>query len=176
MFAISVIIYWSLAFTISSSVPQFSNVSSLVASVCVFRESLFALSFYSVVDVPKKEFSYTFPPFMILGYVMQRTALSGDKPYNVNNPHDSRVDSWRDWSRWTRACMSVILSMLSSWLIAGLLCKVSKYTMFNLWNFIIAIACMTGAVLASYASIKSIITAFHDGHSTSSFSCRSPVQ
>lgn len=138
MFGISVIIYWSLAFTISSAIPQFSNVSSLVASVCVFQ------------------FTYTFPPFMILGYVMQRSALSGDKPYDVSNPHASRVDSWRDWSRWTRA--------------------LSKYTMFNMWNFIIALASLTGAILASYASIKSIITAFHNGNSTSSFSCRSPVQ
>ena len=119
MFGISVIIYWSLAFTISSAIPQFSNVSSLVASVCVFRESLFTLSF-QVVDAPKKkEFTYTFPPFMILGYVMQRSALSGDKPYDVSNPHASRVDSWRDWSRWTRACMSPIILSVLSWLIAG---------------------------------------------------------
>lgn len=81
IFAVSVIVYWTVAFIIGSSIPQFSNISSLVAAVCIFQ------------------FSYTFPPFMILGYVMQRSALTGDRPYDVNNPHGSRVDSWRDWSR-----------------------------------------------------------------------------
>ena len=37
LFSISVIVYWSLAFIIGSAVPQFSNISSLIAAVCIFR-------------------------------------------------------------------------------------------------------------------------------------------
>ncbi|KAL4064659.1 transmembrane amino acid transporter protein-domain-containing protein [Scleroderma yunnanense] len=138
MFAILVVVYWALAFIIGSSIPQFSNITALIAAVCIFQ------------------FSYTFPPFMVLGYVMQRTALSGDKPYDVNNPHSSRIDSWRDRSRWARA--------------------LSKHVLFNFWNFVITLACVAAAILASYSAVKSIITAFNNGSSTTSFSCRSPVQ
>jgi hypothetical protein len=37
IFAVSVIVYWALAFVIGSATPQFSNISSLVAAVCTFR-------------------------------------------------------------------------------------------------------------------------------------------
>ncbi|KAG2062554.1 hypothetical protein BDR04DRAFT_970202, partial [Suillus decipiens] len=67
-FAICVIVYWSIAFVIGSAIPQFSNLSSLVAAVCIFQ------------------FSYTFPPFMILGYCMQVDATKGDREFDVNNP------------------------------------------------------------------------------------------
>ncbi|KAG2066629.1 hypothetical protein BDR04DRAFT_1106441 [Suillus decipiens] len=85
-FAICVIVYWSIAFVIGSAIPQFSNLSSLVAAVCIFQ------------------FSYTFPPFMILGYCMQVDATKGDREFDVNNPDAHRVDTWRDLSRWKRAC------------------------------------------------------------------------
>ena len=42
---------------------------------------------------------------MILGYVMQVEAMSGDRPYDVYNPRASRVDSWWNVSRWVRGCM-----------------------------------------------------------------------
>jgi len=180
MFAVSVIVYWALAFVIGSAIPQFSNISSLIAAVCIFRESCFGRLFFVGVDLlhcsGESEFSYTFPPFMILGYVMQRSALAGDRPYDVKNPHGSRVDSWRDLSRWARACMSMILSSVV--LLADHLfyCLVSKHVWFNLWNFIITLACVATAVLASYSAIKSIIDAFRSSSSATSFGCRSPVQ
>ena len=37
IFAVSVIVYWSLAYVIGSAIPQFSNISALVAAVCIFR-------------------------------------------------------------------------------------------------------------------------------------------
>ena len=37
LFAACVIVYWSLAFIIGSAIPQFSNLSALVAAVCIFR-------------------------------------------------------------------------------------------------------------------------------------------
>ncbi|KIJ07754.1 hypothetical protein PAXINDRAFT_19080 [Paxillus involutus ATCC 200175] len=49
-----VTIYWALAFTIVSTVPQFSDISALVSAVCVFQ------------------FTYTF------GYIVQIDAMSGD--------------------------------------------------------------------------------------------------
>lgn len=138
LFAVSVIVYWALAYIIGSAIPQFTNISALVAAVCIFQ------------------FSYTFPPFMFLGFVVQNTALSGDKPYDVNNPRSSRVDTWRNWSRWRRA--------------------LSKHVLFNLWNFILVLACVATAVLAAYSAIKSIVNAFHTSGAPTSFGCKSPVQ
>ncbi|KAF8553096.1 hypothetical protein OG21DRAFT_1414934 [Imleria badia] len=142
LFAVSVIVYWSLAFIIGSAVPQFTNISSLVAAVCIFQ------------------FSYTFPPFMILGYVMQIDAMSEDRPFDINNPRASRADSWRSISRWARGCTY----------------PHKKRFFFNTWNLIISLACLATAVLATYAAIKSIIVDFQTGTSGTSFSCRSPLQ
>jgi len=137
LFGVLVVVYWALAFVIGSAVPQFSNISSLVAAVCIFQ------------------FTYTFPPFMILGYVMQIDAMSSDRPYDINNPRASRIDSWWSISRWVRAY--------------------KKRFIFNTWNLIITIACLATAGLASYASIQSIITDFQTGTSGTSFGCTSPV-
>lgn len=41
---------------------------------------------------------------MILGYLMQVDAMSGDRPYDINNPRASRTDSWWSLSRWVRGC------------------------------------------------------------------------
>lgn len=138
LFAVSVVVYWALAYIISSAIPQFAILSALVAAVCIFQ------------------FTYTFPPFMLLGFMMQNTALSGDKPYDVNNPHSSRVDTWRDWSRWRRA--------------------LSKHLLINFWNFILTLACLATAVLAAYSAIKSMVTQFNTYGSATSFGCQSPVQ
>ncbi|KAF8435462.1 transmembrane amino acid transporter protein-domain-containing protein [Boletus edulis BED1] len=138
LFAVSVIVYWALAFVVGSAVPQFSNLSALVAAVCIFQ------------------FSYTFPPFMILGYLVQVDAMSEDRPYDVNDPRTSRIDSWRNVSRWIRGY--------------------KKHFIFNTWNLIIFLACLATAALASYSAITSIITDFQTGTSGTSFSCRSPLQ
>lgn len=102
LFAVSVIVYWALAFIIGSAIPQFSNLSSLVAAVCIFRA--ISLRCLNRANIFSAEFTYTFPPFMILGYVMQVDAMSQDRPYDVNNPRTSRVDGWGDISRWARGC------------------------------------------------------------------------
>ncbi|KAI6131783.1 transmembrane amino acid transporter protein-domain-containing protein [Pisolithus thermaeus] len=138
LFAVSIVVYWALAFIIASAIPQFAALSALVAAVCIFQ------------------FSYTFPPFMLLGFMMQNTALSGDKPYDANNPYNSRVDTWRDWSRWRRA--------------------LSRHLLINLWNFILTLACLATAVLAAYSAIKTIVTQFNTSGSATSFGCQSPVQ
>ncbi|KAG9312425.1 transmembrane amino acid transporter protein-domain-containing protein [Chiua virens] len=136
-FAVLVIVYWALAYIIGSAVPQFSNLSALVAAVCIFQ------------------FSYSFPPFMILGYVMQVDAMWEDRPYDINNPRTSRIDGWRSLSRWVRGYR--------------------RHFVFNTWNLIIALAGFATAGLASYSAIESIITDFAAGAGGTSFGCTSPV-
>lgn len=137
-FAILVLVYWSIAFVIGSAIPQFSNLSSLVAAVCIFQ------------------FSYTFPPFMILGYCMQVDATKGDREFDVNNPDAHRVDTWRDLSRWKRAFFT-------------------KQALFHVWNFLLTLACVSCAALSAYSAIESIKAAFSASGSASSFGCHSPL-
>jgi hypothetical protein len=138
LFAGLVIVYWAIAYAVGSAIPQVSNLSSIVAAVCIFQ------------------FTYTFPPFMILGYVMQVDAMSEDRPYDVKNPRASRIDNWRNISRWVRGY--------------------KKHFLFNTWNVIITLACLATAGLASYSAIVSIIADFQTGISGSSFGCHSPLQ
>ncbi|KAG8215668.1 transmembrane amino acid transporter protein-domain-containing protein [Butyriboletus roseoflavus] len=138
LFAVLVIVYWSLAYVIGSAIPQFSNLSALVAAVCIFQ------------------FTYTFPPFMILGYVMQVDAMSHDSPYDVNNPRASRIDSWWSIYRWVRGY--------------------KRHFLFNTWNVVLSLACLATATLAAYSSVTSIITDFQTGTSGTTFGCISPLQ
>ncbi|KAG2036549.1 transmembrane amino acid transporter protein-domain-containing protein [Suillus americanus] len=139
-FAISVVVYWMIAFIIGSAIPQFSLLSSLVAAVCIFQ------------------FTYTFPPFMILGYCMQLDATKGDGQFDVNNPHAHRVDTWRDLSRWKRAFFANF-----------------KNTFFNVWNILLTLACLSCAILSAYSSINSMVSAFKSSSPPPSFGCRSPL-
>jgi hypothetical protein len=139
-FAASVIVYWSIAFIIGSAIPQFSLLSSLVAAVCIFQ------------------FTYTFPPFMILGYCMQLDATKGDGEFDINNPHTHRVDTWRDLSRWKRALLTKY-----------------KHTLFFVWNFLLTLACLACAILSAYSAISAMVSAFDDTKTATSFGCHSPV-
>jgi len=103
-FSASVIVYWSIAFVIGSAIPQFSNISSLVAAVCIFRAYSCILVNVTTYAAIFAEFSYTFPPFMMLGYYMQMGANKGDGEFDIKNPNAHRVDTWRQLSRWKRGC------------------------------------------------------------------------
>ncbi|KAH7925998.1 hypothetical protein BV22DRAFT_1088031 [Leucogyrophana mollusca] len=144
MYALSVPLYWGAAFAIASGIPQFSNISALISAVCIFQ------------------FTYTFPPFLILGYCVQADAVAGDREYDVNNPHGGRVDSWRDFSRWKRGCERTNLPM-------------GKRFFFNIWNLLLALACLSCAILGAYSAVKSIVIGFQTTGYASSFGCHSPV-
>ncbi|KAG9312427.1 transmembrane amino acid transporter protein-domain-containing protein [Chiua virens] len=137
LFAGFVVVYWAVAFVISSAIPQLTNLSALIAAVCIFQ------------------FSYTFPPFMVLGYIVQVDAMSEDRPYDVNDPRASRIDSWWSLSRWVRGY--------------------KKHFFFNTWNLLLTVTCLATAGLASYAAIEGIISDFATGTSGTSFGCQSPV-
>ncbi|ODV88483.1 hypothetical protein CANCADRAFT_4622 [Tortispora caseinolytica NRRL Y-17796] len=132
-----VIVYWGVAYIIAMAIPQFSSLTSLVGAICILQ------------------FSYTFPPIMYVGYIMQKDALDADHPYDAATGKPNRVDSWRNWSRWTRAY--------------------SRHWMLNTFNILLTLAALATAILGIYASIKSLIDAFAQNGATTSFSCTPPV-
>lgn len=74
--------YWSLAFTIASAIPQFSNIMGLVGAACILQ------------------FTYTFPPLLKLGFDIQVHAMLPDETFNLTTGQVSRVDGgMRRWLR-----------------------------------------------------------------------------
>ncbi|KAF8519394.1 amino acid transporter-like protein [Hysterangium stoloniferum] len=77
--------YWAFAFVIASAIPQFSNISGIVAAVCILQ------------------FTYTFPPILYVGFAMQRDAIEGQPEYTPGaDVATLRADTWYDLSRWRR--------------------------------------------------------------------------
>jgi len=52
-----VFIYWALAFVVGAAIPQVQTISGLIAAVCIMQ------------------FTYTFPPIMIFGFMVKRDGL-----------------------------------------------------------------------------------------------------
>ncbi|ORX92640.1 hypothetical protein K493DRAFT_285576 [Basidiobolus meristosporus CBS 931.73] len=134
---ILVVVYWIVAYIVASSVPQISNVAGLVAAVCILQ------------------FSYTFPPILMLGFEIQRDAMEGEKPLDINTGAIHRIDSWRDFSRWRRG--------------------IAKRWYVKLFNFLFFLAACVAAGLGIYSSIQGIIDGFAHKGAAPSFGCRAPV-
>lgn len=54
-----VVLYWSLAFIVGSAIPQVQTISGLIAAVCIMQ------------------FTYTFPPIMVVGFLTVRDGFMG---------------------------------------------------------------------------------------------------
>jgi len=127
--------YWTLAFLVGSGVPQLSNISALVAALCILQ------------------FTYTFPPLLMLGFTVMTDALKADPAYQPG-VEVSRIDTWRDMSRWKRG--------------------LGRFWYIKLFNFLLFLASMATAGLGSYSSIEGIKAAFKISSATA-FGCNSPV-
>ncbi|KAG0650724.1 hypothetical protein D0Z07_2310 [Hyphodiscus hymeniophilus] len=102
-------IYWSIAFLIGSAIPQVSNLSGLVASICVLQ------------------FSYTFPPLLQLGLNLQIDGMLPEAGEGFDPVTGVTTRTDRGMKRWLRAYMKKpllntfnILFMLASISIAVL--------------------------------------------------------
>lgn len=127
-------IYWGLAFVIAAAVPQFSNLSGLVAAVCILQ------------------FSYTFPPFFMVIFQIQKDAMQAGEGFDPLTGTTTRLDS--GLRRWQRGF--------------------SKRLAFNSWNVIFCLGSAATAVLGIYSAAKGIKDAYAAG-APPSFSCRNPI-
>ncbi|KAH8112279.1 transmembrane amino acid transporter protein-domain-containing protein [Phellopilus nigrolimitatus] len=125
-----VILYWSLAFIVGSAIPQVQTISGLVAAVCIMQ------------------FTYTFPPLLLVGFQMQVDA-------GKNDPGDS----WWNASRWIR----------------GLLVGKWHLKLFKLFNLVLFLGSLSMACLGMYGSGFAIKAQFASGGAATSFGCGAPV-
>jgi Transmembrane amino acid transporter protein len=75
LWAIIVPIYWTVAFIVAASVPDFFGLTSIVAAVCFVQ------------------FTYTFPAFIGLGFFVQRNAMRSDEGFDPTTGQVIRIDS-----------------------------------------------------------------------------------
>lgn len=132
-----VFVYWSLAFIVGSAIPQVATISGLVAAVCILQ------------------FTYTFPPILLVGYDVIVDAMKGDAEHKVGSHPTGRIDTWSSWSRWKRGLFS------GRWY-------------WKLFNFLLFLAGVATAGLGMWASGEAIKATFALGHATS-FGCTPPV-
>lgn len=133
LWACVVPVYWSLAFVIATAIPQVSNLGGLIAAVCVLQ------------------FSFTFPPVMMVGYNVQKDAMLPGDGWDPTMGRVVRQDG--GWVRLWRGY--------------------KKRVAVNLFNSVLFLASGTLAVLGIYSAIVQIIGYYSLGAS-SSFSCSSP--
>ncbi|EJD50784.1 hypothetical protein AURDEDRAFT_135147 [Auricularia subglabra TFB-10046 SS5] len=131
-----VLLYWSLAFVIVSAIPAIGALAGLVAAVCIMQ------------------FTYSFPPALMLGYEIIVDAMAGET-YSPGQGTSHRVDTWKEWSRWRRGLFG------GRWYL-------------KLAHLLLALAAFALAGLGMWGTGLSVKQALEFGAATS-FGCQPPV-
>jgi hypothetical protein len=135
LWAIIVPIYWTLAFIIAASIPDFFGLLSITAAVCFVQ------------------FTYTFPPMLAFGYLIQRNAMQDGEGFDPATGTVTLHD--RGVKRWIRGFFA------KAWYL-------------NLWHCIYAGGALAVAGLGAYAACEALISAFQNPQ-VNAFSCTSPL-
>ncbi|KAF7969159.1 hypothetical protein HWV62_28208 [Athelia sp. TMB] len=134
----SVIVYWALAWVIGSAIPNITALVTLVGAACILQ------------------FTYTFPPILLLGHWMQRDAMKADQPWAPGMaPGSNRVDTWKDASRWKRGF--------------------APYWYYKVVLVLLFLGALALAGLGIYSGIETAIVAYA-ASTTTAFSCIAPGQ
>ncbi|KAJ5723994.1 hypothetical protein N7488_002029 [Penicillium malachiteum] len=127
-------IYWVLAWVIAAAIPQIANLTSFVGAACILQ------------------FSYTFPPLLLVGYHVQKDAMLPEEEFNPQTGQAQRVDS--GMKRWIRGY------------------KVKFW--WNTFDLVYALAALSLAGLGIWASVVSMNETFKSTPLTP-FSCTNPA-
>ena len=85
IFSSTVVAYWGIAWIIAVAIPSLGALFTLVGAAFILQ------------------FTYTFPPILLLGHWMQLDAMKADSPWRPGMvPGSNRIDTWRQKSRWIR--------------------------------------------------------------------------
>jgi len=131
IYAAFVPIYWSLAFIIAAAIPNFSGLTAIVSATCILQ------------------FTYSFPPILYIGWLLQTRAMELGESFNP------RVNQTIKNSRF------YMKAMVKDWY-------------HHLWLWVYFLGALVTAGLGSYSAIETLITAFKDPQVTA-FTCHSPL-
>ncbi|KAL8773485.1 MAG: hypothetical protein Q9209_001589 [Squamulea sp. 1 TL-2023] len=128
-------VYWGLAFVVAAAVPSISNLAGLIAAVCILQ------------------FSYTFPPLLMLFHRAQRDAIQeGVEGYDPSTGQTIRRDS--GMARWKRG--------------------LQKNLALNAFNLFFFLGSLATAVLGIYSAVIGLKKAYAET-AVSGFSCTNPI-
>ncbi|KAH9840414.1 Transmembrane amino acid transporter protein [Teratosphaeria destructans] len=127
-------IYWGLAFIIAAAIPQVSNLSAFVGAACILQ------------------FTYTFPPILMVGFNSQKDAIRPDEGFDPATGQVIKSDS--GFKRFMRGYMV-------KWHI-------------NTFDVLYFLGALTVAGLGIYSSTTGMHETFAKT-SITSFSCRNPA-
>ena len=131
-----VIGYWLISWVIGVAIPSIATLGTLVGAAAILQ------------------FTYTFPPMLILGHWMQSDALEGEQPWEPGMaPGANRTDTWKQASRWKRGFR--------------------KYWYVKIALFLYFLAALANAALGIYSGAMQAKDGF-SGHVIISFSCKTP--
>ncbi|GAA5932683.1 hypothetical protein JCM1841_006937 [Sporobolomyces salmonicolor] len=135
-----VFVYWALAFVVGSAIPSVGTLSGLVAAVCIFQ------------------FTYTFPPALMLGFDIKLDAAAEDEPWTAPGVTPKQIDTWRNLSRWKR----------------GIFGGGNKRLLYKALNLLWFLAALATAGLGMWATGTDLRDALQVTQATS-FGCTPPV-
>ena len=126
-------VYWGLSFIIAAAIPQVSNLQALIGALCILQ------------------FSYTFPPLFMVGYITMRDAMLPGDGYDPSTGRVVRQDS---------GVKRIMRGFMKRWWLNG-------------FNMVIFLGSLVTAILGIYSACVQLKTAYASGAS-SSFSCSNP--
>ena len=135
LWAIIVPIYWFVAFIIAASIPDFFGLVSVVSAFCIIQ------------------FTYSFPPWLALGFYIKKNAMQEGEGYDPATGNIIRHDT--GIKRMMRGFMG------GRWYV-------------NVWNIVYLLGALATAGLGAYAAIQGLIDAFANPQ-LNAFSCTSPL-
>jgi len=127
-------IYWALAWIIAAAIPQISNLTSFVGAACILQ------------------FSYTFPPMLLVGYNVQKDAMLPEEHFNPLTGKVNRVDS--GIKRWIRGY--------------------KRKFVWNTFDVLYSLAALGAAGLGIWASVTAMHASFSESALTP-FTCANPA-
>lgn len=129
-------VYWTIAFIIAAGIPDFPGLTGVVAALCILQ------------------FTYSFPPLLSVGFMIQRYAMTADEGFDPATGQTVRRDG--GFKRIMRGFMGYRWYM-------------------NVFNILYCLGSLCLAALGAYGAINNLIAAFASG-TTNSFVCKSPLQ
>ena len=135
LWACFVPVYWTLAFILAASIPDFFGLTNMTAAVCFVQ------------------FTYSFPPMLAFGYLIQRNAMQPGEGFDPATGTVTRYD--HGVRRWVRGFWT-------------------KMWYLNAWHFIYAGCALAVSGLGAYAACEALMMAFKNPQ-INAFSCRSPL-
>jgi hypothetical protein len=127
-------VYWILAWVVAAAIPQISNLTSFVGAACILQ------------------FSYTFPPMLLVGYNVQKDAMLPEERFNPQTGQAERIDS--GVKRWIRGY--------------------KKKFVWNTFDVIYSLAALSCAGLGIWASVMAMHSDFAESALTP-FTCANPA-